>query len=126
MMKDERQEAASITSATPLSAAGRCLVLLTAFLGWTFAGAQMALTTLVMRSAMIDLLGLPEKLGKTDEGLVVQWSASLVAAFLAGAAAGGLLFGWIGDRLGRSRAMGLSILCFSLFCGASYWVESSG
>jgi len=116
--------ATSPTSPTPLSAAGRCLVLVTAFLGWTFAGAQMALTTLVMRSAMIDLLGLPDPLHATDEALVGQWSAWLVGAFLLGAAAGGLVFGWIGDRLGRSRAMGLSILCFSLFCGAAYFAET--
>jgi len=124
MTKDERRESTLIPSAAPLSAAGRLLVLVAAFLGWTFAGAQMALTTLVMRSAMIDLLGLVEPLDATDEPLVGQWSAWLVGSFLLGAAAGGLVFGWIGDRLGRSRAMGLSILCFSLFCGATYWVES--
>lgn len=119
-MKNEQRESASTTSAVSLSATGRYLVLLTAFLGWTFAGAQMALTTLVMRSAMIDLLGLLDPLDAKDEALVGQWSAWMVGAFLLGAAAGGLVFGWIGDRLGRSRAMGLSILCFSLFCGASY------
>jgi len=117
-MKNEQRESTSIPSVAPLSAAGRWLVLVTALLGWTFAGVQMALTTLVMRSAMVDLLD------STDEKIVGQWSAWLVGAFLLGAAAGGLLFGWIGDRFGRSRAMGLSILWFSLSCGACYWVES--
>jgi MFS family permease len=99
-------------------------VLVTAFLGWTFAGAQMALTTLVMRSGMIDLLGLVEPLSAKDESVVGQWGAWLVGSFLLGAAAGGLLFGWIGDRMGRSRALGMSIACFSIFCGATYWAES--
>ena len=111
-------EATSSTSAVPLSVTGRCLVLLTAFLGWTFAGVQMGLTSLAMRPALIDLLD------TTDESLVGQWIAWLVGAFLLGAAAGGLVFGWIGDRLGRSHAMGLSILCYSLFSGAAYVVES--
>ena len=110
----------SIASAVPLSAMGRCLVLVTAFLGWTFAGVQMALTSLAVRPAVMDLL----QVTADDEALLRQWFAWLSGAFLLGAAGGGLLFGWIGDRLGRSRAMGLSILCYSLFSGAAYLVES--
>ena len=56
-------QSGSADGPTGLSFAGRCLVLVSALLGWTFAGMQMGLTTLVMRSSMIDLLGLPEKLG---------------------------------------------------------------
>ncbi|MHC4176885.1 MAG: MFS transporter [Planctomycetota bacterium] len=120
MMKDERQEHSWIAAAASLSTAGRCLVLLAAFLGWTFAGTQMALTTLVMRPATIDLLGLTGPLDTADEAIVGQWLAWSTGAFLLGAAAGGLVFGWIGDRLGRARALGLSILCFSVFSGATY------
>ena len=43
-------------------------------------------------------------------------------AFLLGAAAGGWLFGWLGDRVGRTRALAASILCYSLVTGASYLV----
>ncbi len=95
-------------------------MLVTAFLGWTFAGVQMALTSLAVRPAVMDLLQITAE----NESLLRQWFAWLSGAFLLGAAAGGLLFGWIGDRLGRSRAMGLSILCYSLFSGAAYLVES--
>src|SRR5262249_8846776 len=38
-----------------------------------------------------------------------------------GAAAGGAVFGWCGDRVGRTRAMALSVLCYSLVTGMSYW-----
>src|SRR5262249_13850426 len=34
-----------------------------------------------------------------------------------GAATGGVLFGWLGDRLGRVRAMTLSVLAYAIFTG---------
>jgi MFS family permease len=37
--------------------------------------------------------------------------------FLIGAATGGVLFGWLGDRLGRVRAMSLSIFTYAIFTG---------
>src|SRR5262249_56229546 len=37
---------------------------------------------------------------------------------LVGAATGGVLFGWLGDRVGRVRAMTLSVLTYSVFTGA--------
>ena len=93
----------------PLSAGGRYLIVVTAFLGWMFAGVQMSITALAMRSAAIDLLQ------STNEALVGKWFAWYVCAFLFGAAAGGWLFGRLGDRFGRVRGMGWSILCLSVF-----------
>lgn len=52
------------------------------------------------------------------------WFAWYNAAFLFGAAAGGLVFGWVGDRAGRVRAMVLSILCYSVFAGLCYYASS--
>src|SRR5262249_18390469 len=54
------------------------------------------------------------------------WFARYLAAFLLGAALGGLLFGRLGDRAGRVRAMGLSILCFAAFTGAGGLAQTSG
>jgi MFS family permease len=48
----------------------------------------------------------------------------ITALFLIGAAGGGLAFGWLGDRLGRVRAMILSILAYSLFTGCCYFVRT--
>src|SRR5262249_18597987 len=45
-------------------------------------------------------------------------------AFLFGAAAGGLVFGSLGDRIGRSRAMALSILTYSIFSAAVSLAEA--
>lgn len=52
------------------------------------------------------------------------WFAWYNAAFLFGAAAGGLVFGWVGDLSGRVRAMILSILCYSIFAGLCYFSSS--
>jgi MFS family permease len=52
--------------------------------------------------------------------IAANWNAWYQAAFLLGAALGGLVFGWLGDHLGRVRSMGMSILCYSLFSGVGY------
>lgn len=40
-----------------------------------------------------------------------------MAAFLVGAATSGVLFGWLGNRIGRVRAMTLSVLTYAIFTG---------
>jgi len=100
----------------PLSA--RMIVLVAAFLGWMCAGVIMVIIPLCGREATISFLG-PGR-----EADVGTWFARYICAFLLGAAAGGLLFGWLGDRIGRARAMGLSILCYSIVTGVTYFVQS--
>src|SRR5262249_51099104 len=41
------------------------------------------------------------------------WFAVINAGFLVGAATGGVLFGWLGDRIGRVRAMTISVLVYA-------------
>ena len=53
--------------------------------------------------------------------LVGTWVAWLKCAFLFGAALGGLCFGAIGDRFGRTKGMGLAILTYSLMAGIGYF-----
>lgn len=53
--------------------------------------------------------------------IAAKWLSWYNAAFLLGAAGGGLVFGWLGDYLGRVRAMAASIFCFSLFSLMGYW-----
>src|SRR5207248_6373985 len=50
--------------------------------------------------------------------------ARILALFLVGAAFGGWTFGWLGDRIGRVRAMMLSILTYSVFSGLCYFVRA--
>ncbi len=53
-----------------------------------------------------------------------QWFAWFTAALMLGAAVGGSLLGNLGDRIGRTRAMGLSILFYSLFAGLGAFVKT--
>ena len=101
-------------------------VLVAAFLGWTFAGLQIALFVLIHRPAMISLMTAaePTATAAVDEQAVTQWFAWYQAAFLLGAAAGGWVFGILGDRWGRTRTLALSILCYSVFTGACYFATS--
>jgi MFS family permease len=99
------------TNDEPGSGRGRWLALTAALLGWLFDGAEMGVFSLVGRPAIKDLLG------TTDEGVIGLWFGVVTAGFLVGAATGGVLFGWLGDRIGRVRAMTLSVLTYSLFTG---------
>lgn len=97
----------------------RYIILVVAFLGWAYAGVHMSINGIVMRVAVADLL--PQG---TAEGVIGQWFGWFTCAFLFGAAAGGYLFGYVGDTFGRAKAMALSILCYSAFSFVSSYVNS--
>ena len=91
-----------------------------AFLGWLFDGFEMGLFPIVARPALMDMYA---GQGEVD-AYVGQWMGWITAVFLLGAAAGGFLFGFLGDRLGRVKAMTLSILTYSIFPGMGYFAQS--
>ncbi len=93
---------------------GRNLALVAALLGWMFDGMEMGLFPLVGRDALKELLP-PD----TDKETADKWYGIVLACFLVGAATGGVLFGWLGDKIGRVRAMTVSILMYSLCSGLS-------
>ena len=99
---------------------GQWLVLAAAFLGWMFDGLEMGIFPLVARPALQDMM---HGAGGGDE-FVAIWMGRITALFLVGAACGGLSFGWLGDRLGRVRAMMLSVLTYSLFTGLCYFAQA--
>jgi MFS family permease len=90
---------------------GKWMALTAAFLGWMFDGLEIGLFPLVSRPALYELLG--EQAQKN----IVPWTVAITSLFLVGAACGGLLFGWMGDRVGRVRAMIWSVLTYSIFSG---------
>jgi MFS family permease len=87
------------------------LTLAAALLGWMFDGAEMGVFSLVGRSAVRDLL--PGTSPETQD----VWFGVVMAGFLVGAATGGVLFGWLGDRIGRVKAMTLSVFTYAFFTG---------
>ena len=97
------------------------LTMLAAFLGWMFDGMEMGIFPLVARPALQEMQAAQ---GIVGEQFVQTWMGIITALFLLGAAAGGLVFGWLGDKIGRVRAMTASILCYSLFAGLSYFANA--
>src|SRR5205807_10182679 len=82
-----------------------------AWLGWLFDGLDMQRYLVVAAPFVAELLGAASQ----KEERVGYYSSWIQAAFLIGWALGGGFFGRIGDRLGRSRALMLTILTYALF-----------
>ena len=102
-----------------LSRKGRLIVLFAAFSGLLFDGIELGLMSIASISVTRSLLGA----GFTD-ALAGDWFARFTAALMLGAALGGIVFGTLGDRIGRTRAMGVSILFYSIFSGFGLLVGS--
>ena len=91
-----------------------------AWLGWLFDGLDMHLYVLVAAPFVAELLGATSQ----KDPQVGYYSSWIQAAFLIGWALGGGFFGRIADRLGRSRALMLTILTYALFTGLSYFAQT--
>src|SRR3954466_3256035 len=88
-----------------------------AWLGWFFDGLDMHLYTIVAAPFVAHLLNA----ASTTDAAVKEKSSWIQAAFLIGWALGGGFFGRIGDRLGRSRALSLTMLTYACFTGLSFF-----
>src|SRR5438477_7151427 len=86
-----------------------------AWLGWLFDGLDMHLYVLVATAFVAELLGVTDE----KDPQVGYYSSWIQAAFLIGWALGGGFFGRVADRMGRSRALMLTILTYALFTGLS-------
>jgi MFS family permease len=91
-----------------------------AWLGWTFDGLDMHLYTLVALPFVAELL----QVSSTTNPTVGRHASIIQGAFLVGWALGGGFFGRIGDRLGRSRALCLTVLTYALFTGLSFFAQT--
>jgi MFS family permease len=86
------------------------LVFLVVWAGWTLDAADFGLFSLVLRPAMIELLG-----GNPPLTEIGKYGGLLSMAGLLGWAFGGFLFGIIADYIGRVRTLAYSILIYSVF-----------
>jgi len=103
----------------PLSSRARYVVLFTAIGGLLFDGVELGLMPVASLSVSQSLLG--DTFTPTLGG---DWFARFTAALMLGAAIGGIFLGNLGDRIGRTRALGVSVLFYSVFAGLGAHVQT--
>lgn len=99
------------------------IVLIVSALGWLFDTMDQHLFTLVRIPSLTEIMQPhvpPDKL----DGAVKSVGGQLTAVFLLGWATGGFLFGVIGDRIGRTKTMIITILMYSAFTGLNALVQT--
>jgi len=102
-----------------LSLPGRMAVLTASFLGLVFDGFELGLMPVASLSVTKSLMG-----SAYTPAAGGDWFARYTAALMLGAAIGGIVLGRFGDRHGRSRGLGVSILLYSLCAAAGALVTS--
>ncbi len=103
----------------PLGPIARVAVLLTAVAALLFDGVELGLMPVASLSVSRSLLG--DSFTPTLGG---DWFARFTAALMLGAAVGGIVLGSLGDRIGRVRALGVSVLFYSVFAGLGAFVQT--
>src|SRR3954466_15738910 len=89
-------------------------VLAVASMGWMFDTMAQQLFNLARKPAIKELLGAGASNATVDQQ--AAWATSI---FMIGWAIGGVVFGILGDRLGRAKTMTITILSYTLFTGLS-------
>ncbi len=95
------------------------LVLVVACLGWSFDTMDQWLYVFVKQHAMNELLGPIAKSPEELKAMSVEYTGYVQSCLMLGWACGGLIFGMIGDRLGRTKTMAITILMYATFTGLS-------
>jgi MFS family permease len=100
-------------------------VLFAAWLGWGFDVFDGLLFNYVAPNCVPTLLGLP--IGSAAaKAATLRWGGILTSILLLGWAAGGILFGQIADRIGRTRTLLLTMLLYALGTAACAGATSIG
>jgi putative sialic acid transporter len=86
--------------------------LIAAWLGWMLDAFDVMLYALVLKAIIPDL------------GLTTGTAGALGSATLLASAAGGILFGFVADRYGRTRALMASVLIYSIFTAACGFAQT--
>jgi MFS family permease len=91
-------------------------VFIVASLGWLFDTMDQQLFIIARASAVRSLMHIPP--GDTS-GQIDEYAGYTTSIFMLGWAIGGIVFGILGDKIGRVKTMTLTILCYSAFTGLS-------
>jgi len=121
----ERRQKDSLSNPSPWTVWGlsgyQWLVVLAAWLGWGFDVFDALLFNYVSRLCIPDLLHLPPNDPRSHQA-INTWTGALTSLLLIGWGLGGILFGKITDRMGRTRTLLVTMLTYSLgtaACAAS-------
>src|SRR5262249_2484153 len=93
-------------------------VLMVAALGWLFDTMDQQLFNIARRPAIRKLME-PSPGVEPDKGTIADYSGYATSIFLIGWGTGGIIFGILGDLVGRARTMMATILVYSVFTGLS-------
>lgn len=104
---------ASVRSAPSGRTASAPLALLSGFLGWMFDAMDFNLFILVMLPALHELMG------TTNPAAVARIGGLVIAVKTLGWGFGGIVFGVIADRVGRSATLAWTILIYGVFTALS-------
>ncbi|HEX4149517.1 MAG TPA: MFS transporter, partial [Pirellulales bacterium] len=84
--------------------------------GWVFDTFEGQLFNLTRNDMLADVLNT----GPMSKE-VTLWGEWLIVPFLIGGTLGGVVFGSLADRIGRKPTMALTILCYSIFSGLTFF-----
>ncbi len=92
------------------------LVLFVAWLGWVFDSMDSTIYALVLHPALHDLLQ-TQTGGAVSQEAIGWYGGIIFSIFLVGWAVGGVLFGVLADRFGRTKTLIFTILIYAVFTG---------
>ena len=92
------------------------LVLFVAWLGWVFDSMDATIYALVLHPALHDLLRVQTS-GEVSQEAIGWYGGIILSIFLIGWAIGGVVFGVLADRFGRTKTLVLTILIYAVFTG---------
>jgi MFS family permease len=100
------------------------LVLFVAWLGWVFDSMDSTIYALVLHPTLHDLLS--ARGGAVSQEAIGWYGGLIFSIFLLGWAAGGVVFGVLADRFGRTKTLVFTILVYAVFTGlaalsATWW-----
>lgn len=92
------------------------IVLFVAWLGWVFDSMDATIYALVLHPSLEDLLHIADP--STSSAETIGWYGGIIfSVFLIGWAVGGVLFGILADRYGRTKTLMATIVLYATFTG---------
>jgi MFS family permease len=93
------------------------LVLLVAWMGWVFDAMDATIYALVLHPALHELLSSATGASTVTAAEIGRYGGFVLSIFLIGWALGGVLFGVLADRFGRTKVLVSTILIYAVFTG---------